>query len=78
MTGTSMASPRVAGVVGRMLAADPSLTAAQIEGIIRRTAVPLTEGAYAWCDNSGYGLLDAEACLTEIERLHNRKEIESL
>ena len=77
MTGTSMASPYVAGVVANMLSADPSLTAAQIEGIIRRTANPLKQGVFAWCDNAGYGLIDPKACLAEIERLRSRKEIES-
>ena len=36
MTGTSMASPYVCGVVGLMLAENPKLTAAQIRGILQR------------------------------------------
>ena len=36
MSGTSMASPYVAGVVGLMLAANPKLTAAQCVGILQR------------------------------------------
>ena len=38
MTGTSMASPYAAGVAGLMLAMEPSRTAVQIIGIMRRTA----------------------------------------
>jgi subtilisin family serine protease len=41
MTGTSMASPYVAGVVGLMLGANSGLTAAQCAGILLRTARPL-------------------------------------
>ena len=36
-----MASPFVAGVAGLMLAVSPTLTSAQIEGILHRTARPL-------------------------------------
>ena len=46
MTGTSMASPYVAGVVGLMLAVEPTLTAAQILGILKATAQPLPGGTY--------------------------------
>ena len=46
MTGTSMASPYVAGVIGLMLAAEPTLTAAQILGIIKATARPLPGATY--------------------------------
>ena len=52
MTGTSMAAPFVTGVVGLMLSAKPGLTAAQVEGILRRTAVPLPGSDYAWQDGA--------------------------
>jgi subtilisin family serine protease len=68
MTGTSMASPYAAGVAGLMLAVNPELTASQIRGIMQRTARPLTAG-YSWKNDAGFGRLDPEACLYEVERL---------
>ncbi len=65
MTGTSMASPYVAGVAGLMLAVEPRLTAAQITGIIRRTAVPLAGHDFNWRNDAGFGRVDADACLKE-------------
>ena len=75
MTGTSMASPFVAGVVGLMLAMEPRLTAAQIEAIIRRTARPLPGASFAWTNDAGFGVIDPEACLDEAERLDERKDL---
>lgn len=64
-TGTSMASPYVAGVVGLMLAVDPTLTAAQVGGIIKRTARPLPGADFTWRKDSGYGEIDPAACVRE-------------
>jgi subtilisin family serine protease len=75
MTGTSMASPFVTGVVGLMLAVKPALTAAQIEAIIRRTARPLPGASFAWATDAGYGVIDPEACLEEVERIDERKDL---
>jgi subtilisin family serine protease len=75
MTGTSMASPFVTGVVGLMLAIKPALTAAQIEAIIRRTARPLPGASFAWATDAGYGVIDPEACLEEVERIDERKDL---
>ena len=55
MTGTSMASPYVAGVAAHMLAREPRLTATQIVGIMRRTAQPLPGSDYKWQDAAGFG-----------------------
>lgn len=75
MTGTSMASPFVTGIVGLMLARKPKLTAAQIEAILRRTAKPLPGKSFAWTNDAGFGVLDPKACLAEIERIDDRKDL---
>jgi subtilisin family serine protease len=77
MTGTSMASPYVAGVVGLMLAIRPKLTAAQINGILKATAHPLPGSTYAWANDCGFGVIDPEACVREtllVDRRIERKE----
>jgi subtilisin family serine protease len=74
MTGTSMASPYVAGVAGLMLAISPKLTAAQIEGIMRSTAQPLPGGAFGWVNDAGFGVLDPERCLEEAARIDHRTD----
>ena len=76
MTGTSMASPYVAGVVGLMLEAEPRLTSAQIGGIIQRTSQPLSGATFDWADDAGYGVLNAQACIEEAATMHARKRIE--
>jgi subtilisin family serine protease len=75
LTGTSMASPFVAGVAGLMLAAEPRLTSAQIEAIVRRTARPLPGATYDWVNDAGFGVIDADACITEATRLFIRKDL---
>lgn len=75
MTGTSMASPYVAGVAGLMLSANRQLTAAQIGGILQRTSRPLPGGAYAWANDAGFGAVNAEECLAEATRINERTDI---
>ena len=75
MTGTSMASPFVAGVVGLMLATQPKLTAAQISGILQRTARPLPGSDFVWRNDAGYGRIDPEECLKEASLLNERRSL---
>jgi subtilisin family serine protease len=77
MTGTSMASPFVTGVAGLMLAIEPRLTAAQIEGILHRTSRPLPGRAYAWSDDAGFGVISPAACLAEAAAVNQRREKEA-
>ncbi len=57
MSGTSMASPMVAGLAALILSADPSLTPAEVRQIIRDGAVDL--GAAGFDRAYGYGRIDA-------------------
>jgi subtilisin family serine protease len=65
MTGTSMASPFVCGVAALMLAANPLLSAAQLQGIIRATSMPLIGHDFSWRNDAGFGLIDATGCVQE-------------
>lgn len=64
-SGTSMASPYVAGLMGLMLNANTSLNAAQCLGILQRTARPLPGGTYNWVNDAGFGRIDPEAAIVE-------------
>ena len=75
MTGTSMASPFVAGVIGLMLSAEPRLTAAQIVGIIKRTARPLPGADYTWRDDAGFGVIDPDECIREANLVFEREDL---
>ena len=60
----------------RVLSAmEPGLTAAQIEGIIRRSATPLPGASFEWANDAGFGVIDPEACLREVERVNERKDL---
>ena len=75
MTGTSMASPYVAGVAALMLATQGKLTAAQIEGIIQRTARPLPGATFAWLNDAGFGAINPEACVEEASLIDQREDL---
>jgi subtilisin family serine protease len=74
MTGTSMASPHVAGVVGLMLAVNPRLTGAQVSGIIQRTASPLPGADFTWRNDAGSGRLSENRCIEEARVASERRD----
>jgi subtilisin family serine protease len=80
MSGTSMASPRVAGVIALMFAAAEKqrqkLSASQINGILKATATPLPGSTYQWGNDSGFGVLNAEACIEEATLVSRRRDLE--
>ncbi|MBN1486263.1 MAG: S8 family serine peptidase, partial [Anaerolineae bacterium] len=63
-SGTSMATPHVAGIAALMRSAAPSLSVDRIIQILKKTAVPL--GAYVPNNDEGWGRVDAFAALIEI------------
>jgi subtilisin family serine protease len=60
VSGTSMASPHIAGVVSLMLVSRPNLTAEQVISVLARTATPI-ESCGSDC---GPGLVDVPAALS--------------
>ncbi len=59
-SGTSMASPHVAGLVALVRSVNKNLTAAQVRELIRSTATPLTPNP---SNQLGRGLVNAEAAV---------------
>lgn len=55
MSGTSMATPAVSGVVALMKQAAPHLDVEQIKEILRDTSIPLKDEEYSSYPNNGYG-----------------------
>jgi subtilisin family serine protease len=62
-SGTSMATPCLAGVIALMLQKDPSLTPAQIDELLETHAVPLATGKN---NDSGSGRIDALATINAV------------
>jgi subtilisin family serine protease len=64
-SGTSMASPHVAGVAALILSCNSSLPANQVAQILRDTARPLRDNPADPVpnDNYGFGLIDAKAAI---------------
>ncbi|SNQ60461.1 S8 family peptidase [Candidatus Methanoperedens nitratireducens] len=58
-TGTSAATPIVAGVIGLLKCARPDLTHAQVKAVLRKTAKDIGETGFD--HNSGYGIVQAYA-----------------
>lgn len=74
-SGTSMASPYVAGVVALMLAENPQLSAAQCQAILQRTSRPLPGASYAWRNDAGFGQIDPEAAVAEARTVNERQPL---
>jgi subtilisin family serine protease len=58
-SGTSFASPEVAGAAALVWAANPALNAQQVAGILKATA----SGRGAWTPTLGYGVIDVAAAV---------------
>jgi formylglycine-generating enzyme required for sulfatase activity len=62
--GTSAAAPIVSGIVGLMLSVNPDLSPAEVQAILRETAVqPAGDNLPGYDEFHGYGLLDAAAAV---------------
>ena len=77
ISGTSMASPYVAGVVAQLLEADPGLTPAEVENVLEDTAHKFTAGGAYEADptnaddttsfDKGHGLVDVLAAVGAVQ-----------
>ncbi|MDQ1403618.1 MAG: hypothetical protein QOG03_1934, partial [Actinomycetota bacterium] len=76
ISGTSMAAPHISGIVAQLTQANPSLTPAQIENVVKDTAYKFTFGAAYEADSlnaggttsfdKGAGLVDVVAAAASI------------
>jgi subtilisin family serine protease len=71
--GTSMSTPVVSGVVALLLSANPNLTAAQVESILKSSARPFPTNVSTTCSSNpadtfhcGAGVVDAAAALRAV------------
>jgi hypothetical protein len=50
------------------------LTAAQIGGILQRTARPLPGASFTWLNDAGFGRINPDACIVEASRVNSRED----
>jgi subtilisin family serine protease len=67
MSGTSMATPAVAGLVALILSKFPTLTTDQVRQVLTASAVDVDAAGYDL--NTGWGRVDAVAALAKAEQL---------
>ncbi|MDR1791924.1 MAG: S8 family peptidase [Bacteroidales bacterium] len=77
LSGTSMSSPFVAGVVALMLEANPTLSPAQIKQIITETAYHDQYTEYYGTERFGYGKINAYAAVKKAIEYTNIEKIKS-
>ena len=63
VAGTSFSSPIAASIIALIFAANPALTPAEAETILKSTATDL--GTSGWDKSFGYGRVDADAAVTK-------------
>jgi uncharacterized repeat protein (TIGR02543 family) len=71
-TGTSMAAPYICGVIALLWSSYPSLTADQIKDLLYSTATD--KGAPGRDEYYGYGLVNAEAALQEVNGWNDQEQ----
>ena len=74
LSGTSMATPAVAGIAGLVLSRNPNLSPAQVRGIIEAAA---GDGA-SWTPNLGFGIVDAAKAVSLAIRSDNTAPVANL
>lgn len=58
-SGTSFATPHVAGIAALMLSVNPNLSQEQVSTIMKETCTPVTYYGSGWNKNSGNGIVNA-------------------
>ena len=66
--GTSMAAPHVAGLASLALGLDPTLTPAQVSGVLQASARAFPAGSSCTTSNCGAGIVDAFNTLMFVQR----------